>query len=50
MTALHMMAAKGNLDLIDKLVAMGANIDAKDVDVTPHSPPQTASSYPTSMH
>jgi ankyrin repeat protein len=36
MTALHMIAAKGNLELIDKLLAMGADIDAKDADVRPH--------------
>jgi hypothetical protein len=33
-----MMAEKGNPDLIDKLLAMGADIDAKDANVTPHHP------------
>jgi hypothetical protein len=33
LTALHLAAGNGHVDLIDPLLAMGADIEAKDINV-----------------
>lgn len=50
LTTLHWVASKGRLNMIDPLLALGADINAKDDEVPPPPPPHRASPQSLLIH